>query len=64
MMIGLLQTIQTWNSCSQLTGYGNGVSIERIRFQLDREALTIGYAVLPEDDEHPQMHGMDEVHAL
>lgn len=65
MMIGLLKTVSKRGThVARLTGYGNGVSIERIRFQVDREALTIDYAVVPEDDEHPQMHGMDEVHAL
>ena len=34
-----------------LIGYGNGVSIERIRFQIDRQALTIDYAIHPEDEE-------------
>ena len=65
MMIGLLKTVfKRGTHVAKLTGYGNGVSIERIQFQVDREALTIDYAVVPEDDEHPQMHGMDEVHAL
>lgn len=53
-----------------LIGYGNGVSIERICFQIDRQALTIDYAIHPEDeDAGPQLssenkQGIDELHAV
>ena len=33
-----------------LAGRGYGVSIECMRFQLDRQALTVEYAVHPDDD--------------
>jgi hypothetical protein len=39
-----------------LTGYGNGVSIERVRFQIDRVALTVDYSVIPDEDEHSSDH--------
>jgi hypothetical protein len=69
MTLGLLKTVmKRGGHVPKLTGYGNGVSIERIRFQIDREALTIDYAIIPEDDEvmaqHEHIQGMDEVHAL
>jgi hypothetical protein len=69
MTLGLLKTVlKRGGHVPKLTGYGNGVSIERIRFQVDREALTIDYAIIPEDDELPPLNergqGMDEVHAL
>ncbi|KAF9528945.1 hypothetical protein CPB83DRAFT_290911 [Crepidotus variabilis] len=51
---------------AKLIGYGNGISIERVRYQIDREALTLEYAIIPEDDDHHDfvLQGMDEVHAL
>ncbi|GLB41576.1 putative START domain containing protein [Lyophyllum shimeji] len=69
MTLGLLKTVlKRGNHVPKLTGYGSGVSIERIRFQIDREALTIDYAIIPEDEDHPALpegaHGMDEVHAI
>lgn len=52
----------------KLIGYGNGVSIEHVRYQIDREALAIDYAIIPDDDDHVHhelgLQGMDEVHAL
>ncbi|KAF9465532.1 hypothetical protein BDZ94DRAFT_1281371 [Collybia nuda] len=69
MTLGLAKSVmKRGGHVPRLVGYGNGVSIERIRFQIDREALTVDYAIIPEDDEvtvsteHAQ--GMDEVHAL
>ncbi|KAJ7493327.1 hypothetical protein B0H11DRAFT_2005919 [Mycena galericulata] len=66
MGLGLLKTVMKRGSrIPKMTGYGNGVSIERIRFQIDREALTIDYAIIPEDEEHPASgQGIDELHAL
>ncbi|KAJ7626295.1 hypothetical protein DFH06DRAFT_1058338 [Mycena polygramma] len=66
MGLGLFKTVMKRGSrIPKLTGYGNGVSIERIRFQNDREALTIDYAIIPEEDEHaPTEQGLDELHAL
>ncbi|KAJ7807288.1 hypothetical protein B0H14DRAFT_2873687 [Mycena olivaceomarginata] len=66
MGLGLFKTVMKRGSrIPKLTGYGNGVSIERIRFQNDREALTIDYAIIPEEEEHaPTGQGIDELHAL
>lgn len=50
---------------AKLAGYGNGISIERMRYQIDREALVLDYAIIPDEDHHETgLHGMDEVHAL
>ncbi|KAI0321035.1 hypothetical protein OF83DRAFT_1101647 [Amylostereum chailletii] len=46
-----------------LTGYGNGVTIERSRFDIDRESLAIDYAIIPEDDDR-SMHILDSGTAL
>ncbi|KAJ7460736.1 hypothetical protein FB451DRAFT_1270154 [Mycena latifolia] len=66
MGLGLLKTVMKRGSrIPKMTGYGNGVSIERIRFQIDREALTVDYAIIPEEEEHPASgQGIDELHAL
>ncbi|KAJ4474926.1 hypothetical protein J3R30DRAFT_624619 [Lentinula aciculospora] len=54
MVIGLMKTVtKRTTRIPKLVGYGHGVSIEKIRFQIDREALTIEYSVIPEDDNHP-----------
>ncbi|KAI6112907.1 hypothetical protein F5141DRAFT_1110296 [Pisolithus sp. B1] len=42
MVLGLYKTVRTRGSrVPMLSGHGYGVSIERMRFQLDRQALTI-----------------------
>ncbi|KAJ7156846.1 hypothetical protein C8R43DRAFT_997401 [Mycena crocata] len=66
MGLGLLKTVLKRGSrIPKITGYGNGVSIERIRFQIDREALTIDYAIIPEEEDHSASgQGIDELHAL
>jgi hypothetical protein len=71
MVLGLFKTMERrGNRVPMLTGYGNGVSIERIRFQNDRQALTIDYAIHPEDEDAvPQSspeneQGLDELHAV
>ncbi|KAG5643062.1 hypothetical protein DXG03_001619 [Asterophora parasitica] len=69
MTLGLLKTVLKRGShVPKLVGYGSGVSIDRIRFQIDREALTVDYSIIPEDDDHPAhtdgAQGMAEVHAL
>ncbi|KAF4610444.1 hypothetical protein D9613_007202 [Agrocybe pediades] len=65
MTLSLLKTVmKRGGRVPKLAGYGNGTSIERIRYQLDREALTVDYAVIPNDEEH-NMHqemGMEEMH--
>lgn len=51
-MLGIYKVVEKrGNRVPNLIGYGNGVSIERIRFQIDRQALTIDYAIHPEDEE-------------
>lgn len=71
MVLGLYKIIiKRGTRVPLLTGYGNGVSIERVRFEIDREALTIDYTIIPEDDdathsastETPQ--GLDKLHAI
>ncbi|KAJ3774493.1 hypothetical protein FB446DRAFT_728658 [Lentinula raphanica] len=53
MILGLLKTVnKRATRIPKLVGYGNGVTIERLRFQIDREALTVEYSVIPEDDSH------------
>jgi hypothetical protein len=69
MTLGLLKTVKKRASrIPKLAGYGHGVSLGRIRFEIDREALTVEYSILPEDGDHTtpneNVHGMDEVHAL
>jgi hypothetical protein len=69
MMLGLLKTVKKRaRRIPKLLGYGHGVSLGRIRFEIDREALTLAYSIVPGDGEHTEpdenVHGMDEVHAL
>ncbi|PPQ79818.1 hypothetical protein CVT25_002972 [Psilocybe cyanescens] len=70
MTLSLLKTVmKRGGRVPNLVGYGNGVSIERVRYQNDREALAVDYAIIPDDEEHSIHHelglqGMDEVHAL
>jgi hypothetical protein len=53
MALGLLKTVMSRGSrVPILSGYGNGVTIERVRFQIDREALTVDYSIIPEDVVH------------
>ncbi|KAL4263605.1 START domain-containing protein [Pleurotus pulmonarius] len=64
MMLGLLKSIKKRGArIAKLSGFGNGVSIERMRFQVDREALTIEYAIVPEDEQTAPPQGLDELHA-
>ncbi|KAI0091452.1 hypothetical protein BDY19DRAFT_930564 [Irpex rosettiformis] len=52
MMVGFFRTVKSRGArLPLLTGYGNGVSIEHVQFQIDRVALTIDYAIVPEDGE-------------
>ena len=52
MMLGVYKVVEKrGHRVPNLIGYGNGVSIERIRFQIDRQALTIDYAIHPEDED-------------
>ncbi|KAF8888095.1 hypothetical protein BD779DRAFT_1611394 [Infundibulicybe gibba] len=64
MILGLLKTvIKRSFRVPKLAAYGNGVSIERVRFQIDREALTIDYTIIPEEEDHSagDVAGMNEL---
>ncbi|KAG2364677.1 hypothetical protein BDR07DRAFT_1608006 [Suillus spraguei] len=53
MMLGLYKTVLARGSrIPVLTGHGYGVSIEKIRFQLDRQALAIEYVIHSEEEDH------------
>ncbi|KAG7092558.1 hypothetical protein E1B28_008907 [Marasmius oreades] len=72
MVLGLLKTtLKRATRIPKLVGYGYGVNIERIRFQNDREALTVDYAVIPEDEEHQEARldswktsGLEALHVI
>jgi hypothetical protein len=71
MVLGLLKAaIKRRSRVPLLTGYGNGVSVSRIRFDLNRESLTLEYSIIPEDEDHHATHapdnlqGLDELHAI
>lgn len=72
MMVGFYKTVKSRGlRIPLLTGYGNGVSVERVCFQIDREALTVDYAIVPEEDDqakHAQPasgeQGLEELHAI
>ncbi|THU94911.1 hypothetical protein K435DRAFT_966661 [Dendrothele bispora CBS 962.96] len=54
MVLGLVKTtMKRATRVPKLVGFGNGITIEHVRFQIDREALTVDYAIIPEDDHHP-----------
>ncbi|KAI6164482.1 hypothetical protein EDD17DRAFT_1691754 [Pisolithus thermaeus] len=64
MVLGLYKTVKTRGSrVPMFSGSGYGVSIERMRFQLDRQALTIEYAIHPEDDatDNSSGHTLDDI---
>lgn len=68
MMVGFFNSVKSRGTrIPLLMGYGNGVSIERVRFEIDREALTIDYSIVPEEED-PQVHsseqGLEELHAI
>ncbi|KZP28639.1 hypothetical protein FIBSPDRAFT_947466 [Athelia psychrophila] len=68
MMLGLYKVVETrGNRVPVLVGYGHGVSIERTRFQIDRQALTIDYAIHPDEEDAASLNtegkqGLDELH--
>jgi hypothetical protein len=72
MMVGFYKAVKTRGlRIPLLTGYGSGVSVEHVSFQIDREALTVVYGIVPEDDDHPKYtqgstgeQGLDELHAI
>ncbi|TRM58793.1 hypothetical protein BD626DRAFT_179652 [Schizophyllum amplum] len=67
MTVGLLKAVVKRNTrVPKLVGFGLGVSVERVRFQLDREALTVDYSIIPEDDDPSpqQAHDLEELYAI
>ncbi|CDO69690.1 hypothetical protein BN946_scf184851.g78 [Trametes cinnabarina] len=67
MTVGLFKIVQDRGTrIPLLTGYGNGVTVERIRFAVDREALTVDYSIVPEDDDQqqPSEHSLEELHTI
>ena len=71
MVLGLLKTaIKRRSRVPLVTGYGNGVAVSRIRFDLNRESLAFEYSIIPEDEDHHSTHssdilqGLDELHAI
>ena len=67
MMLGLYATAKERGyRIPVLRGYGNGVMIERMRFQVDRVALTLNYSVVS-DEGDPHLYtteGIDELHVI
>ena len=67
MMLGLYTTAKERGyRIPVLRGYGNGVMIERMRFQVDRVALTLDYSVVSDEGDHHfhATEGIDELHAI
>lgn len=68
MMVGFYNSVKSRGTrIPLLTGYGNGVSIEHVRFVIDREALTVDYLIVPEEEDRPphsSEQGLDELHAI
>lgn len=68
MVLSLLKSVMKRGArVPKLSGYGNGISVNHIRYQIDRAALTIDYSIIPEDDDHStneQGQGMDELQAV
>lgn len=68
MVIGLLETLRKRQlRTTVLTGYGYGVSIERVSFDVGREALTLDYSIIPEDQDvlsGSEMHSLEDLQAM
>ena len=71
MVLGLLKTaIKRRSRVPLVTGYGNGVAVSRIRFDLNRESLMLEYSIIAEEEDHQTTHspdnlqGLDELHAI
>ena len=67
MMLGLYTTAKDRGyRIPVLRCYGNGVMIERMRFQVDRVALTLNYSVVSDEGDHHfhATEGIDELHAI
>lgn len=69
MALGLMDTVKKRQERTPiLRAYGFGVSVERLAFDRGRDALTIDYAIIPEDQDHTEsvstIHGLDELQTL
>ena len=67
MMLGLYTSVKERGyRIPALKGYGNGVMIERMRFQVDRVALTLNYSVVSDEGDHHfhATEGIDELYAI
>lgn len=66
MILGMYKIVKGRGSkIPMLAGYGYGVGVERVRFQLDRQALTVEYLVHLEEDrgeESDSIQNIDELH--
>ena len=63
--LGLHKTVMSRGTrIPTLYGFGYGVAVERVRFQSDREALTIDYAITSEDEETRDSHTTDHIQGL
>ncbi|KAF8513435.1 hypothetical protein BU17DRAFT_95422 [Hysterangium stoloniferum] len=59
MVQGLLRTVQKrGNRLPLLCAYGTGVTIERITFEVGREALNVEYAVVSDDEDETGSHAV------
>ena len=67
MVLGLYTTVKERGyRIPVLRGYGNGVMVERMRFEVDRVALTLNYSVVS-DEGDPHFHateGIDELQTI
>lgn len=65
MMLGLYKIVKKRGSrVPMLAGYGYGLSVERVRFQLDRQALTVNYLVHLEEDSGEDSSGIKNLDEL
>lgn len=67
MMISLVSTVRKrGDRVAVLTGYGHGISMNRIVFDRGRESISLEYSVVPvENDEGGNvLHGLDELHSV
>lgn len=68
MMAGVIDVVKKrQKQVPVLSGYGLGVSIDKISFDNGRNGLTVDYSIIPEDDgEHHRtsLQGLHELHAI
>ncbi|KIY53618.1 hypothetical protein FISHEDRAFT_55052 [Fistulina hepatica ATCC 64428] len=65
MTLGLLRTvIKRRMRIPRLCGVGMGIALERVRFQVDREMLTVDYAVVPDEPDSTDIDTLREQRRL